>query len=292
MSVANDFEARFATSNLRVAKGCGLLGLGFALGLMLCPQISFATDIKAGTATVVNKRVMGIIHGNEQLLSTGSEVFMDQVVRTDDDSSTQLQLLDRTGISIGSRSEVVLDRFVFDPDRPKGDVVLYATKGVFRFVTGTQDSSSYTIKTPMATIGVRGTIIEFNSTPDIFELLLVKGKAKALIDASQATVSLDSENTLLTVHPDGQSDTKTWTGKMSLFDARNGDATGATGRAAGPGASGTLNRVSTFQPGFSSISLGTTVAKQNSSSGQTSEAPPTFTFQTTVIKKASSPVSQ
>jgi hypothetical protein len=145
-----------------------------------------SAETKAGVATAVENKVMGILHGNPQLLSVGSEVFMDQVVRTEDESTTQLLLLDQTNISVGTNSQVVLDRFVFDPDRPKGDVILTATRGVFRFVTGTQDHSSYHIKTPMATIGVRGTVVQFyipeiptdGSKPkDIFQLVLESGQA-------------------------------------------------------------------------------------------------------------------
>ena len=56
-----------------------------------------------------------------------------------------------------ARSEVRLDRFVYNPDRSTGQVTVEASRGVFRFVTGSQDPKSYAIKTPIATIGVRGT---------------------------------------------------------------------------------------------------------------------------------------
>jgi hypothetical protein len=55
---------------------------------------------------------------------------------------------------------VTLDRFVFDPNRGAGNVVVSATRGALRFVSGSQQPSSYTIRTPVATIGVRGTIVD------------------------------------------------------------------------------------------------------------------------------------
>jgi hypothetical protein len=39
----------------------------------------------------------------------------------------------------------------------KGKVVLQATRGTFRFVTGTQDHSVYQINNPYGSLGVRGT---------------------------------------------------------------------------------------------------------------------------------------
>jgi len=50
--------------------------------------------------------------------------------------------------------------FVYDPNKSKGSVVVNATRGSYRFVTGVQDSKSYEIKTPYATLGVRGTVLE------------------------------------------------------------------------------------------------------------------------------------
>src|SRR5262249_46863164 len=57
----------------------------------------------------------------------------------------------------GPTSEVVLDKFVYDPVGNKGKVVVQTTRGAFRFVTGTQDHSAYQINTPYGSLGVRGT---------------------------------------------------------------------------------------------------------------------------------------
>ena len=49
-----------------------------------------------------------------------------------------------------------LDKFVYDPSGSSGAVVIEATKGAFRFVTGSQDKRVYQIKTPFGTLGIRG----------------------------------------------------------------------------------------------------------------------------------------
>src|SRR5262245_22200947 len=53
-------------------------------------------------------------------------------------------------------SSVRLDRFIYDPNRGTGEVILNATRGSFRFSTGAQGSKSYQVKTPYGTLGVRG----------------------------------------------------------------------------------------------------------------------------------------
>jgi len=93
-------------------------------------------------------------------LAAGNDVHANERVRTGDAGAAQLLFIDETSLSIGPKSEVTLDRFVYNPNRGTGSVVLSATRGAFRFVSGSQNPVSYTIKTPAATIGVRGTVVQ------------------------------------------------------------------------------------------------------------------------------------
>jgi hypothetical protein len=132
----------------------------FALAAILSSNGALAQGTaKIGVASAVKNKVEGSA-GGTRALSTGSSVFAREVVRTGDQSTAQLLFLDETSLSIGPQSEVTLDRFVFDPNRGAGSVVLNATKGALRFVSGSQQPSSYQIRTPVATIGVRGTIFD------------------------------------------------------------------------------------------------------------------------------------
>jgi hypothetical protein len=115
---------------------------------------------KIGVASAVSNRVESVVGGGARQLAVGGDVFARQMVRTGEASAAQLLFLDETSLSIGPSSEVTLDRFVYDPNRGTGNVVLNATKGAFRFVSGSQQPSSYQIRTPVATIGVRGTIFD------------------------------------------------------------------------------------------------------------------------------------
>ena len=84
-----------------------------------------------------------------------------EIIKTGAASSAQLLFVDQTTLLVGATSEVKLDRFVYDPARGNGQVMMNAGKGVFRFVSGAQNSKSYQINTPVATIGVRGTVFTF-----------------------------------------------------------------------------------------------------------------------------------
>ena len=83
-------------------------------------------------------------------------MYTDETVRTGDASVADLVFIDSTNLTVGPISEVKLDKFVYDPTGSSGAVVIQATKGAFRFVTGSQDKRVYEIKTPFGTLGVRG----------------------------------------------------------------------------------------------------------------------------------------
>ncbi len=116
---------------------------------------------KIGVASAVVNQVQGISGGSTRTLAVGNDVFANERIRTSDSGTAQLIFLDKTSLSIGPRAELALDRFVFNPRRGAGQVVLSAAQGAFRFITGSQNPNNYTIKTPVATLGIRGTILDF-----------------------------------------------------------------------------------------------------------------------------------
>jgi hypothetical protein len=152
----------------------------FALvsGTVLAAMIDLHSPIaqaqsKVGVASAVNNEVAV----GPRRLAVGSDVHANERVRTGDASTAQLLFLDQTNLNIGPRAEVTLDRFVYNPNRGAGNVVLSATRGAFRFVSGTQNPASYTIKTPSATIGVRGTVIDGAVTRNYSIIGVVEGVA-------------------------------------------------------------------------------------------------------------------
>jgi hypothetical protein len=115
-----------------------------------------AQDPRIGDAQSVKNQVEGVVNGKSETLSPGSSVYSNETVRTGKAGVTNLVFLDNTNLSVGPTSEVKLDKFVYDPTGSSGAVVIEATKGAFRFVTGSQDKRVYQIKTPFGTLGIRG----------------------------------------------------------------------------------------------------------------------------------------
>ena len=109
-----------------------------------------------GKATSIRPQAEGIHSGATRALSGGADVYSKETVRTGQSGQADLRFRDNSNLSVGPSSNVRLDRFVYDPNRSTGSVAVQATRGSFRFVTGSQSGGSYQIKTPYGTLGVRG----------------------------------------------------------------------------------------------------------------------------------------
>jgi len=126
----------------------------FAVPMTSNAEPQSATIGVAASITPSAERGTGTVF---RTLATGSELHANETVRTGDAGKADLVFIDRTNLTVGPTSEVVLDKFVYDPVGNKGKVVVQTTRGAFRFVTGTQDHSAYQINTPYGSLGVRGT---------------------------------------------------------------------------------------------------------------------------------------
>src|SRR6478672_10316724 len=136
-----------------------VIALAVALtGWALAPQCAHAQKI--GVASSVKNDLQRVAPAPSQAVGAGSSLIANEHLRTGEASSAQLLFLDETSVSMGAQSDLVFDRFVYNPNRAAGNVVLSTARGALRFVTGAQNPTNYTINTPVASIGVRGTIAE------------------------------------------------------------------------------------------------------------------------------------
>jgi len=153
---------------------------------------------RIGTAASTRPNVEAVGLGSTQTLSAGSEIYANQTVRTGNRGMADLVFLDKTNLSVGPTSEVRLDKFVYDPTGSSGSVVLQATRGAFRFVTGSQAKQAYQVSTPHGTLGVRGTVVELlvNKPGEecVAKLRLVEGEAEYRIAKTGKVARLRDPN--------------------------------------------------------------------------------------------------
>jgi hypothetical protein len=180
-----------------------LFGLTLLSGVAVSSQAAGQGVTKVGAARAIENDVEGRLGMSVHKLAVGSEVFQNQLVRTGKASTARLQFLDETDLSLSPFTQVSLDRFVYDPDRKTGRVVVNVPRGLVRFVTGSLEKRSYTIRTPVATIGVRGTTFELLVRSDRMTLLLNDGGVDVTVRPRRVYV-LDRPNTAITIWSDGR----------------------------------------------------------------------------------------
>ena len=127
------------------------LGL-LVFGLLALQSTASHAQEAIGSATSVKPQA----EANARTLSGGSTVYSKELVRTGDAGVADLRFHDNSNLSVGPKSSVRLDKLVYDPNKSAGGVAVEATRGSFRFVTGSQSKGSYQVKTPYGTLGIRG----------------------------------------------------------------------------------------------------------------------------------------
>jgi len=156
-----------------------LIPLALALGLAASAAPA-ATDTQVGA--VLARDYSGAVGtrtgGEEQQLFFDLPVYSAERVDTDAEASTALNFLDSTHLQVGPNSSVVLDRFVYDPERHTGEAAITFSRGLFRFVTGEmKNKDGFDLRTPSATLAIRGTkFIVFVAADGRSDISVIEGE--------------------------------------------------------------------------------------------------------------------
>jgi hypothetical protein len=116
--------------------------------------------VEIGTAVSIKPTVTATLGDDKHSLREGGRVRRSEYLETGPDARAELKLDDETKLALGPNAALRLDEFVVGQSAGGKSVGLNFVKGTFRFITGTQKSESYSLETPSATIGVRGTVFD------------------------------------------------------------------------------------------------------------------------------------
>jgi hypothetical protein len=106
-------------------------------------------------------------------------------------------------VALGPGSRLLLDEFVYNPDLDGGAIILNLVKGTFRFITGLAAKLAYVIRTPTASITVRGTIFDiYVQDSGLSWLLLIEGAIEVCNERDECRLH-DEPGKLIRITPDG-----------------------------------------------------------------------------------------
>ncbi|MBM3570334.1 MAG: hypothetical protein FJX46_16445, partial [Alphaproteobacteria bacterium] len=114
---------------------------------------------------------VNVVHadGSTGQLRIGDPVYQGDIVATGQGGSVGLMFADKTTFSLGAGARMALDQLVFDPASGRGNLGLSVLQGAFLFVSGEiakANPDGMVIKTPVATIGIRGTAAASTTGPE------------------------------------------------------------------------------------------------------------------------------
>lgn len=135
--------------------------------LMLClailiflPGVATADETPIGKTKTAKGEVFMIRGAKEMPLTIGDKIFQKDTIRTGANSSVGILFEDNTVLSLGSNSEIVIDEYVFAPEKGLLSMIARMVRGTASYLSGLIGRlapESVKFLTPDATVGIRGT---------------------------------------------------------------------------------------------------------------------------------------
>ena len=137
----------------------------------------FIGVIAAGIGDILNQK--------KEKLSTGSKIYFGDTIIVKAQSNAQILLLDETTLTIGEKSEITIDEFVYDPQSKVGKIVSNIKIGTVRIITGEiskKNPDNLEVNVPTGSVGARGTefVVVTESDKKSTVVLLGPGKKNSL----------------------------------------------------------------------------------------------------------------
>jgi len=175
---------------------------GLVILLTALSHAALAAPIGNAVAVTPNASAEGS-RGAVQL-ARGSAIEPYDRVRTSPGGATTLRFLDSSQLAIGPGALVTIDEFVYSGPGRASSASLTMARGAFRWVSGRSPKDAYDLKTPLATIGVRGTSIAVLSEPQVTSVRLSSGAITACSRISGQCASLGRSGQGVRLWADGR----------------------------------------------------------------------------------------
>jgi hypothetical protein len=156
-----------------------------------------------GAAVRVVNLVTAAFQTDQRNLAKGDAVRQDELIEVSADGIGEIRLRDNTELALGPGARLKLDQFVYNPDISGGAIVVNLVHGAFRFITGIAAKPAYVIRTPTASVTVRGTIFDVYVQPSGMSWLLLIEGAVEVCNAQNSCGLLDEPGRLIRITPDG-----------------------------------------------------------------------------------------
>ena len=113
-----------------------------------------------------------------RVLAKSDDIFFLERISTNSTGVGEFEFSDGTKLAVGPSASLVVDKFIFRNKSTFQKLGLAATRGTFRWISGHSPSSAYQIRTPLGTMGIRGTAFDVTVRNGRVYVALITGSAK------------------------------------------------------------------------------------------------------------------
>lgn len=139
------------------------------------------------------------VYGTDsRALANGASVIFEDRIETGPKARLQSTLRDGTQLTLGADATLIIDEYVYDPNQSGGKMALEIVGGAFLFVGGKiegETGGNVDIRTPVGTLGVRGTTVWGGAIDGGYGVLVLDGEVKVqtaggsvVLNAGEATM--------------------------------------------------------------------------------------------------------
>ncbi len=160
--------------------------------------------------------------GAARALNRRAEVFVGDRITTGQESQLQLRMKDGAMVALGANAEFVVNAYSDDAAGDQKDqAVLSLVKGGLRTISGQIDKSTYSMNTPTATLGIRGTVFDVFVRDDGSTIVILRDGVVVLTAKTGGQVLLNKPG-LSSIVTHGNSPTPPGTPPADVLDYLRG----------------------------------------------------------------------
>jgi hypothetical protein len=176
--------------------------LRFSPGLVVSifsASVAVAQPMAVGAVDKVQARVDATQSGQTRPLVVNSDVYFRDRCHSGQGARLQVTLKDGTQLTLGEHATLVVDEFIYDPFRSRGELSIRVVKGAFLYVSGLiegEAGAKVQIHTPVGAIGLRGTTVWGGPIDNGYGVIVLSGEVT--VTGRRGTVTLkQGQGTLL-----------------------------------------------------------------------------------------------
>jgi len=195
-------------------------GLALSICLLLLASAPAQAD-KVGVAAAVEPDAFSSLSGtpNKQL-NIGKSIFYNERINTTGSGLVQVLLVDGSTFTVGPNSNLVIDKFVYDPNKKAGSLVATFSKGSMRFIGGklSKNDGGVTVNTPAGALAIRGGMFQTNGKVYSFlfgEHMTLSGRNGRTYTVYQPGNSIDTTGGTPTIRPTTAADINSVMGQLT-----------------------------------------------------------------------------